>query len=369
MKIAHYIYDYSLSLGGKQQFVCELNDNDSTVFAYQSDITAENIIIGDFNQLIKESTLDFDTIIIHDIKGICIETLLLIKEKNKKIVFIVHDYYACCERYTLINNNDSLCSGPYANNCIYCYVDKFPILSNFQRNTQNLLISIMKPFNKTIKYYKNRLIRMREIMNVFDLIVFPTEKSKQILMRFFNRSINTKIITHFQKKIDCKSIKKEDPIFAYIGHDGYHKGLELLYDAVNHLSNKKIRINMYGNIENKVKDNRFIYRGIFDNEMKNGIFSEFDVLIFPSLWPETWGRVMSEAGICGKYIIASNIVSSEEVLNGYEGIKSFSHNNDKALAKLISDTYKNWSKVKYPFQSPIYKSPKQYLDKIEEALA
>lgn len=361
MKYA-YVLNNALNVhGGKEQFAFEMADSDEFIY---SAITDKNNSRS--RPLSELGSAGADIIIFHDIIGINADMLRSLKGGGSRIVFIAHDYYPICERFTLINNNEMLCSGPYYNNCIYCYIDKFPMLANVGRHTQNMLIKLIRPFNSSMKYYAGRKERMEDIMSCFDSVIFPTDKSRKIMMRFFSSIKDVHVIGHFQKPIECG--KPNEPVFGFIGHDAYHKGLSILHDALNILTNRSIRVLVYGEVKEKLKDRRITYKGPFDAAERRAVMDSFSILVFPSLWPETWGRVMSEAAVCGKYILPSNIVPYTEVLGEYRGMNVFTHNSPKSLAKAMSHTIKHWGSI-YPSLKPrFYQSVKDYKRKIEQTL-
>ncbi|MFO8062696.1 MAG: hypothetical protein R6U31_07200, partial [bacterium] len=158
MTFIHYLHTYE-ERGGKALFVRELAQ-DETILTMNNKIDSGNAAETsreNFARHVNES--DADTLILHDIIDISADMLESIE--NKSVITIIHDYYPACERFTLINNRNNLCSGPYANNCIYCYIYKFPIIKFFHRNTQNMLIPLIRPLSPTMKYYSSRLENKR----------------------------------------------------------------------------------------------------------------------------------------------------------------------------------------------------------------
>lgn len=356
LRILHYIDNKDLSGGGMQLFVHELAaDNDAVLDETE---LRERIKKG------KAEEGSFDMIMLHSLRGIDISTLSFLRQ-TAKTVLILHDYYLICERDVLINNRGILCPGPYANNCVYCYMNKFTVLSYFARPTQNMLIPLLKHFSPTLRYYASRRDNMKKVLENIDMIIAPTNKAKRIVQRFTGKT-PVKVVRHFCIKTVCENEKREKPVFGFIGNAAYHKGFEFLNDAVKILTNKNIEILAYGNIESS-HDSRIKLKGEFKHEELNHVLESFDVLIFPSVWPETWGRVMAEAASCGKYILASNMTAADEILDAYKGLVIFDHNNQKELAKNISDIYRKWGEMPVP-ENVEFKNTEQYRDEIMKAL-
>lgn len=320
----------------------------------------------DFLTIIRVETPH--VVILHSLKYISKEFVEQMKTQLKsQLVLIVHDYYPICERNNLLNNRKAICSGPYSKNCLYCYFDKYPFIP-ISRPIRDIIKPAISLFSPSLRWYEKKLSYTQELMKSIDLIVFPSEKSKNILMRFFDDGIKTAVIKHFQKKIMCKLEIRDHPSFGFIGHDGLNKGLELLIRSIKLIDDKNLKLELFGDINMKIKDERVNINGTYENRAITMIMKQFDILVFPSIWPETSGRVLTEAAYCGKVIIASNITPAEEVLHGYKGLYIFENGSDSSLRSTMEKVTADWGKLKYPFESPVFPTVEEYRNKIVEQL-
>lgn len=375
MKALHFSDSMTENSGGRTLFVLEFASEAETIAVLNTDMNDSRIVSipeskgkisnESFEALLKEKKPDM--CIFHSLKGVSSENLDAAKSLGLKIIFIVHDYYAICERYTLVNNKEVLCSGPYGNNCVHCYVEKYAVMNQLGRQTQDMLIPVIKKVNPVMRYYSERRSEFASLLERVDMIVYPTEKSSKIMSRFIDSSIKSKVIRQFTEKFDAESIKRESPVFAFIGHEAYHKGYSVLKDAVKGLMNNKFRMNVYGDFKERIKDSRVTYHPPFKHDSIGRIFSDFDILIFPSLWPEVHGRVICEAASCGKFVFASNLTAAEEILGGYKGLSVFAHNRHDDLIKLISKYINNWQGMQYPVKPAVFKQSRDYRRELESA--
>ncbi len=307
-------------------------------------------------------------IILHTLRFIDEETVKRLRENGHKVVLIVHDYYSICEKNVLINNRGQICSGPYDKNCLHCYYDKFNYSVPITRQIRNVLHPALSIVLKRSKWYEKRLEHNLNIMKNLDLVVFPTEKAKTIMMRFVDFPLKTAVINHFQKKILCRRDKPEVCEFAFIGHDSHHKGFDLIKKIVKEFKNDEIKIRLFGNFKKPIKSEHLIYEGTFENRNISAAMRKFDVLLFPSIWPETSGRVLTESAACGKYVIASNITGASEILKDYKGLLLFENNNSESLKNAMEKVFIDWKKMEYPQKPKSFMSVEEYREAIFKRL-
>ncbi len=130
-----------------------------------------------------------------------------------------------------------------------------------------------------------------------------------------------------------------------MGRLSYEKGIFNLLRAFEKLeySNSELLICGAGPLENEVKkfsfkNPRIKYFGFVQGNEKEAIFSFSDVLVFPSLLYESFGRVIIEAYAHGLPVIATNVGAINEiVIDGKTGLLIEPHNEDllvKAMKKM-----------------------------------
>ena len=114
---------------------------------------------------------------------------------------------------------------------------------------------------------------------------------------------------------------------GFLGGDGAHKGLPLIRAA--------LRGRRFDNLELVVVDHArgagdeaediwgatpVTILGRVDPDRMAAIYARLDVLLAPSLWPESYGLVTREALLCGLWVVASNRGAiGEDVVEGENG--------------------------------------------------
>jgi len=371
IKCIHYIDKYMSNGGGMSLFVGDIAIDEIiiTVETNRMDVRVKKITL-EKNFIKKDEFLSIiklenpEVVILHTLKYLNKNLIKEIRKENHKVILIVHDYYPICEKNVLLNNRKQICSGPYEKNCIYCYYDKFKIFIPLDRNIRNLLHPFYSLFLRKVRWYETRLEHNNAIISELDLIVFPTHKVKTIMSRFIDPSIKSAVIRHFQRVCISRREKPEKCEFAFIGHDSYHKGFELIKKIYKDFKFGNMKIHLFGEFKSIIRSQNLLYEGTFENKNLSSPFSKFDVLLFPSIWPETSGRVITEAASCGKYIIASNITSAKEILGEYEGLILVENNEPISLRMAMEKIYSEWDKKKYPLLPVKFKSVIEYREKI-----
>jgi len=135
-----------------------------------------------------------------------------------------------------------------------------------------------------------------------------------------------------------------------VGGANAHKGIVTLIKAFNRIKNKEASLFIYGNIPYDIKNNiklsysgsiKLYFKGTYQYTDTAKVYSQFDVLLFPSICFETTGLVLLEA----KYYHIPSIFSavggvSEYATNNIDG-KIFGIGDDEKLATLVNEFIDN----------------------------
>jgi glycosyltransferase involved in cell wall biosynthesis len=132
---------------------------------------------------------------------------------------------------------------------------------------------------------------------------------------------------------------------VFVGRVEYQKGLHLLCRAMNRISIKAVRLDVFGNIvdeeyfEKCRKQFLFDFRGTVPREELLSKLTDYDFLILPSEFTEMYPLVIQEAFAAQLPVIASaakgNIALIKEGKNGF----IFNYANYKHLASVIDEAY------------------------------
>lgn len=114
--------------------------------------------------------------------------------------------------------------------------------------------------------------------------------------------------------------KNECIKFMYAGRLVYFKGISQMIDAFSKIRDMHCELHICGTgdmvdyvKEQAEKDSRIIYCGKLGSEELAKKYQECDVLIFPSVWPEPFGRVFIEGNMYGMPVIAGNCGGIPEI--------------------------------------------------------
>jgi glycosyltransferase involved in cell wall biosynthesis len=147
-----------------------------------------------------------------------------------------------------------------------------------------------------------------------------------------------------------KPRKKDRPLtLGYIGTILPSKGTHILLNAFRGLQFDQVLLKLYGRddadfgytrkIRRLVKrDQRISIEGSFDPKIRDEIYQDLDLLVIPSLVPESFSLVAREALIRGVPVIASNIGAIPEIIIHNKNGFLFPPGDVQSLTKLLHQT-------------------------------
>lgn len=331
----------------------------------------ENSII---NKLIE---LNINLVHFHTFFGVSSNLIKKINEKNIKIVYTAHDHQPLCNKTTLINLKGEMCKNAKSTNCSECnsnaltrrkLVLRYSKISNKLKKFSKLKSKIksivvrheikdkMSDYsNISSELYKKRRDSFIENLNKYcDLIIYSSETTKRIYEVFGVKNNNSAIITASNSNLTCDiknyvvNIKDSRLKFGYLGGNRLEKGY---LEMINSFS--KLYDNGFGNWELLIlgqgAENIKIPTSIKNNviikgELKENLYEDFNILIVPSICPETFNFVVIEGLQNKKLVIASDIVGSADLYKD-SGIILYSNNQELGLYYKIKEVIMNKNKV------------------------
>ncbi|KAI4440726.1 glycosyltransferase [Schaedlerella arabinosiphila] len=276
--------------------------------------------------------LNFDEIIINSMVGFsCIESIIdnivNYKKQNPEctIRYFVHDYDCICPLHNLFFN------GKYCElNCLNC---------NLQLDYRN----------KKVDIRKWRHIWKKLLVNVDEIRCFSFS-SKELIKKIYKNINNISVVPHDTSYIKTDQKLKMNQSQMCIGFIG-----SITNGSKGNIVVKKI-IGRYGNqIDIRlIGSNKLHY--IFDkgkkvkklgtynrDDLRNILINEkVNVIIFPSLWPETFSYVVSELMAFDITIICFDLgAQGEKIRNYHKGIVC---KNIGEMFSIIDSIYKESTK-------------------------
>jgi glycosyltransferase involved in cell wall biosynthesis len=284
---------------------------------------------------IRKITKEIDIDIIHFI-GQSIIASDICSSIKKRCVATIESYIALCPKGDLLYKGKHVC---YRNCNFHSFVSCL-ISSNEIGKLRNRFYLRFNPLLWLYIYLHNR--RLKSALKNCRLIAISGFVKKRLASLGLDSTVIPNIVEtgrFYSKESSDKKIK-----IIYLGSLTVYKGPQILLEAAKGLS---CRIELYGEGNLKDKLQKIIEKNGLDAEVKSPvsyedipeIYSKADIIVFPSLWPEPFGRIAVEAMASSKPVIASDIGGITETL-GDNGILIEPGNVDqmkKAIIKLIND--------------------------------
>ncbi len=252
------------------------------------------------------------------------------------MVFTAHDYWLLCPKAHLIDYNLNACMT--INNkskCIKCLwssrLHGFNKIKISQPKTyiefpKNLIKIVLNPLTllHTIFYvFYIRPKAIQEIIEKVDIFISPSHRLYDKLVEHgvpkdkmicLDSGIADAVIRDIQKT-SSKQLR-----FAFIGPLVPSKGIQVLIEAFNNIENATLDI--YGPLWEDmkriymklIKNKNIKLKGEFKHEEVQGVFSNIDILIVPSVCMENSPLTIREAFVTKIPVIASNIGGLPEMV-------------------------------------------------------
>lgn len=258
-----------------------------------------------------------------------------------KVIVTLHDYFSACPNGGYFNYNENqICKlKPLSWKCVKCNCDS--------RNYGFKIYRLLRQFvqEKIVKLNKN----LKYAIGISDLSI-------DVLKETLNENISLEKIYNpieFDENEDQINYK-ENEYYLYVGRVSKEKGVENFCRAISELGLKGIVVgdgsekerleNKYPNIE---------FTGWKDKKEVKQYMKGAKALIFPSLWYETAGLTILEAGVMGIPCIVNKTCAGREFVN-----KENLYSNLEELKKVIKE-----EKFSVSINKEMY-SQEKYLEKI-----
>uniref|UniRef100_A0A7V6CEA8 Glycosyltransferase n=1 Tax=Thermodesulfobacterium geofontis TaxID=1295609 RepID=A0A7V6CEA8_9BACT len=245
-----------------------------------------------------------------------LEIILSLKDTNSDISLIIpiHDFYSVCPSYNLLNDKGVYCGVP----------DDIEVCKKCLRN------NIYADKVEEISVWRST---WRNIFKSSDAIICFSNSSKEIIKKAYPEIEDEKfyILPHklyiYLRKPKLNKPDKELNV-AIIGNINYPKGAKIINDLLKVIEKKKLKINLvvvgtlvraflekdFGNLKILGQYERKDLPDILEKENIN-------LVLFPSIWPETFSYVVEECMEMELPIIAFDIGAPSERLRKYEKAK------------------------------------------------
>lgn len=196
---------------------------------------------------------------------------------------------------------------------------------------------------------------MRSVSKYVDAVTAPSEYTLRTSLdtgTFSKSTVKERVFNSvaidyalLRKMIAERKARTSEHIkFMYAGRLIYLKGIRQMIEAFSKINNPDCELHICGTgdmveyvKQQAEKDPRIIYCGKLTSEELAKKYQECDVLLFPSVWPEPFGRVFIEGNMYGMPVIAGNCGGIPEIYVVTHGGNLCDCENIDELAKLILD--------------------------------
>lgn len=265
-----------------------------------------------------------------DVLGILKRILNLKKILDADLHMLVHDYFAVCPTFILLDYQDKFCAASGYKNCGICY-DKV-------NNNQHPALRI----DTDVDVWRSG---WKAFLNKCDIITAFSGDSKSIMETIFGALPQIEIVPHKVNYIEAivKTRKTTNTLnIGFLGGISKHKGLHIIQEMANILDRKKcdIRLILIGFTEFPIKGLCFKETGKYRPEDVPALTLEHDIDIFLilSIWPETFSYTTQEIIEMGMPAACFDIGAPAERIKEYK--KGFIIPN--MTAECVIDTITEW---------------------------
>lgn len=272
------------------------------------------------------------------------------KDEGFPVVMTLHDFFVLCHRIHLLNRQGRVCSGPlYGLECVSC-LDVVPPTD--WRTILFLGAKDRLPF-PAVKWSKRFLIPskhlrdkgyeafhryryMFEMFKALDLVLTPSRFVRDLHLKYYPSLVRKLRVLPLGIPPIPGARRVEEPRgmmrFCYFGNILPIKGLHVLLDAFKGLPKGRAILTLYGErtpwnaayydqLREEASGHPVSFRGSFKREDLCEALKDQDVVVLPSICPESFSLVVREANRVGLPVVASSIGAIPEVVeDGRNGL-------------------------------------------------
>lgn len=257
-----------------------------------------------FNDVLKYSKPDL--VHFHCVQGMGFELMSVCCKLNIPYVVTVHDAWWLCARQFLIRENGKYCKQEVIDEtvCSGC-VDTPELLEQRNSNLKNALAGatyVIAPSKYWRKFYQDNGIAEEKLIHVENGVRMPREAPSRISTKMRFGFIGGKHVVKGFENIRKAFSEIETSMWELY-----------LFDSSTKFGRKKFSAPRMG------KGDVIVLSGYAQDKIDEA-FAKFDVLLFPSLWPESFGLAVREALARGKWVITSDSGGQcEPIVDGING--------------------------------------------------
>lgn len=340
----------------------------------------------------------FQILHIHTFMGLPDELVEAAQEVGVKTVFTTHDYFPICPRCNLFHAGKDCLDDKKCADCVSCnqYGLSFNKMKLFQSELyksvkENSVIKLLRARHNRKMYdvteqateseiidskkqmgYQNLRDRNIELLEKMDVVHFNSTNTLCVYKKRGYAENNAQVISISNGAIaDHKRMRKVgSPVrFGYLGPLTTHKGYNLFRNACDTLwqsGEHNFEAHIFVEIDNP--PSYMICHMPYSYKELPNVMDQFDVLVAPSEWEETFGFTVLEALSYGIPVIVSNKVGAKDLI--VEGKNGFVIDGDifvlrEKMKMLIKDPVNIQNMNTYIVENFFIKTMEKHSQEIE----
>ncbi len=273
-----------------------------------------------------------DVVHVQHLKGLSARLIGVARRAGIPAVWTLHDWWAFCGNAQLVRHTGALCGGPMLwLNCADCAAHHGGVT---RRPVQEAIALAGMPAVAGLFAYRARLLR--QALADADALIAPTAFVRD---RFAQQGIDTSRCVVVEHGIDYPAWLAQTPAptpgarlrVGYLGALAWQKGVDVLVAAFNRLPADAAELVIYGDprpfpdyarrLTALARHGRIQFHGPYVPADRWDILRTLDVVVIPSVWPETSSLVAQEAFAARRPVIASAVGAlRDRVQDGVNGV-------------------------------------------------
>jgi len=247
------------------------------------------------------------------------------KNRRKTVLVHLHGYYPVCPVATLYDLSENrICRHRYHCMCsVKC-------ITYHERSSRTSFKEVLASaaMNSTLGCHIGKLASLS------DSIICVSNAQRELVAKHMP-CIANRLTTIYNPVPQLDEFVGQSADFGYFGGSSLLKGLAVLRAAVRNL-NPPIKIHMTNMPSVSQISNGMIQYPRLSREHYGNLYKGIQVVVAPSIWPEPWGYVVSEALATGRLVVASRIGGIPEQAEGMKGAFLFEPGNVEQLTGAMS---------------------------------
>jgi glycosyltransferase involved in cell wall biosynthesis len=245
----------------------------------------------------------------------------------------LHNYLLSCPLATLYNfAENSICSGKRRFICPTNCIFSFEKISG--RRPKEIVLSTM--LNSIGRNYIEWLASMG------DALICVSNAQKRLIMQTCGKILWRKFHVVYNPLPEVSYVKIDGEDFGYFGGMSYLKGFEVLRRALTLLKNTSIKVYATNfshlqaiKLADSLQKLGIVLYGRLERDEHPELYRKIRAVLVPSIVPETWSYVVTEAILRGRIVVASKIGGIPEQARGCKGVILFEPKDFRGLAEKI----------------------------------